>query len=242
MKTSGFRILATFIAVLGVLCGSGEVYCNSIAAPSPASVVNSKTITVGRDFDYPPFSYIDENGNPKGLDVDLMRAIAAKEHLKLDFKFSKWDRALAMLESGEVDVLVGVLFTPERLRKFNFTIPNVVDDYVLFVRRGTTIRDIKDVQGKTMIVEAGDASLETIVAPMGLQGNIMYFNSLPESIRALSDGKGDYVFAPYSIGMQVVRRFHLRNVQVSGPSLVPIVYRFAYVRRILLSWPLLTMV
>jgi PAS domain S-box-containing protein len=224
MKIYNFRMLAIIYAVLGI---AGISHCSQITIPSPTGAAHSKTIIVGGGFDYPPFSYIDEDGKPKGIDVDLMRTIAKKENLKLEFKLSRWDKALAMLENGKVDVLIGVLFTPERQLKFNFTIPNVIDDYVIFVRRGTTIRDIKDVQGKTLLIEAGDASLETIVQPMGIQGNIRYLNSLPGSIRALSEGKGDYVIAPYSIGMQAVRRYNLRNVRVSGPSLVPAVYRFA---------------
>ena len=183
-------------------------------------------IVVGGDFDYKPFTYL-ENGEAKGFDVDVLKFIANKYNLEVEFRFTAWDQALNNLEEGEVDVLLSVLYTEPRDTIFDYTIPYNEDYYGIFVREDSGINEISDLSEKHIITLEGDASVTRFIKPMALLTNTTLVESLPKAIQLLSAGKGDAVLAPYSIGMESIEELNIPNVQVVGPSIMPILYRFA---------------
>lgn len=189
---------------------------------------NSKQkIIVGGDYDYKPFTYLDNAGQPKGFDVDIIKYIADEYNIELEFRFTKWDQALENLEKGEVDVLLSVLYTDQRDTVFDYTIPYNEDYYGIFVRGDSRVNDVSDLSQKQIIALEGDASITRFIKPMALFKNTTTVESLPEAIRLLSEGKGDAVLAPYSIGMEAIENLDIQNVKVEGPSIMPILYRFA---------------
>ena len=86
------------------------------------SEISDNTIKVGIDLKYPPFMYLDENGNPAGLEVDL--AYAFGEYLGKDVEIVNTDFSMlvASLDSGETDVVISDMsVTEERKQKLDFT-------------------------------------------------------------------------------------------------------------------------
>jgi len=184
-------------------------------------------IIVGGDYDYKPFTYLDDMGEAKGFDVDILKSIAHKYNLELEFRFTSWDQALKNLEDGKVDLLLSVLYTESRDTIFDYTIPYNEDYYGIFVRKDSEVNEISDLSQKQIITLEGDASITRFIKPMALLTNTTLVESLPEAIRLLSEGEGDAVLAPYSIGMEAIENLQSQNVQVVGPSIMPILYRFA---------------
>jgi signal transduction histidine kinase len=188
---------------------------------------SKQKLVVGGDYDYKPFTYLDETGQAKGFDVDIIKYIADKYNLELEFRFTKWDQALENLEKGKVDVLLSVLYTDQRDSLFDYTIPYNEDYYGIFVRDDSEIKDVSDLSQKQIITLEGDASVTRFIKPMALFTNSKLVKSLPDAIRRLSEGKGDAVLSPYSIGMQAIEDLQINNVKVVAPSIMPILYRFA---------------
>lgn len=186
-----------------------------------------KKIIVGGDFDYKPFTWLDDNGKAKGFDVDVMKYIAEKYNWELEFRFTQWNKALENLNKGEVDVLISILYTEQRDTMYDFTIPYNEDYYGIFVRKNSEVKEISDLSQKQIIALEGDASVTRFINPMALFRNTTLVNSLPGAINLLSEGEGDAVLAPYSIGMEAIEDLRIRNVKVVGPSIMPILYRFA---------------
>jgi len=204
------------------------VLFNPVAAADRVNPGDSREkIIVGGDFAYKPFTYLDETGEAKGFDVDIMKAIAEKYNLELEFRFTQWDKALENLEKGNVDVLISVLYTEQRDRLYDYTIPYNEDYYGIFVRKNSEVEEISDLSQKRILTLRGDASVSRFIRPMALFNNTTLVNSLPEAIRRLSQGEGDAVLAPYSIGMEAIENLQVRNVKTVGPSIMPILYRFA---------------
>jgi signal transduction histidine kinase len=184
-------------------------------------------IVVGGDFDYKPFTYLDDHGQAKGFDVDVIKSIADQYNWDLEFRFTPWDRALKNLQKGEVDVLLSVLYTEQRDTMYDYTIPYNEDYYGIFVRENSDIDEISDLSEKQIITLKGDASVTRFIKPMALLTNTTLVESLPEAIQLLSEGEGNAVLAPYLIGMEAIEDLQVGNVQVVGPSIMPILYRFA---------------
>ena len=197
-----------------------------IAAEKDNQNETRSKIIVGGDFDYKPFTYLDKNGQAKGFDVDIIKAIAENYDIELEFHFTQWDKALENLEKGKVDVLLSVLYTEARDTLYDYTIPYNEDYYVIFVRENSEVDEISGLSQKQILTLKGDASVSRFIKPMALFKNTTLVNSLPEAIRRLSQGEGDAVLAPYSIGMEAIEGLEVGNVKAVGPSIMPILYRF----------------
>ena len=46
-----------------------------VSFPADANLYNGSPIIVGDDIDYPPYSFLDENGNPAGFNIELAEAV-----------------------------------------------------------------------------------------------------------------------------------------------------------------------
>lgn len=105
-----------------------------------------------------PYTYI-KDGNPKGFEIDIFKAVMEKIGYKVNFIAYPWKRCLLSLNSGEADALVSMLKTPEREDSFYFPGENIsVSKTVFFASSdsdfvyGGTLESLK---GKTVGVVDG---------------------------------------------------------------------------------------
>ncbi len=82
---------------------------------------DNKTINVGTEGTYAPFSFHDKDGKLTGYDIDVIKAVAKEEGLKLKFNETSWDSMFAGLDAGRFDVIANqVGINPDRKRNINF--------------------------------------------------------------------------------------------------------------------------
>ena len=69
------------------------------------SAGDSKTFTVGFDAEYPPYGYMDENGEYTGFDLELAQAVCDLEGWTLVKQPIVWDNKDNELNSGSIDCI-----------------------------------------------------------------------------------------------------------------------------------------
>ncbi len=215
------------VLILGV--AAALVFCSF---PEDVQAENKGTIVVGGDYDYPPYSFLDKNGDPQGFDVDLIKTIAKKIDVEITFVFTPWDEAVSNLKSGKIDLLMAALYTEDRTRFFEFTIPYHMDYYSIFSREESGIRSINELQGKKVIMLNGDASIEKFIIPLGLLQNITYTASYPDAFKLLLAGRHDYILAPFAIAQHTLKELEEQeentdSIVSTGETLLPSQYRLA---------------
>src|SRR5215203_835773 len=90
--------------------------------PIHAQAVSQPPLRLVGDRDYAPITYL-ESGVPKGVDVDIARAIAHRLGRELRIDLMDWDQAQAAVLKGEADGLLSMSVTDERRRLYAFTQP-----------------------------------------------------------------------------------------------------------------------
>ncbi|KAB3530031.1 transporter substrate-binding domain-containing protein [Alkaliphilus serpentinus] len=146
-KLSHFLII---MVLLVITCNTGYANVN-------------EPIRVAGDINYPPYEYLDENGNYKGFNVDIMRAIAIELGLDIELIPMNWDQALGALRKGEVDAIQGMTKSEIREEVFSFTLPLITNSQAIFVRRDNTyISNVKDLTGIKVAFQKDDISYELI--------------------------------------------------------------------------------
>jgi signal transduction histidine kinase len=95
-------------AALALLCAPAGV----AAAPQPPRIV------YGGDESAGPYEGLDGAGQPRGFNVDLVRALGQSRGFTVEFRFGPWAQILRALDAGEVD-LVSMAYTDERARRYD---------------------------------------------------------------------------------------------------------------------------
>jgi polar amino acid transport system substrate-binding protein len=182
-----------FLAVAG--CSSGPS-----STPAQATPVEQKTLVVGIDGGYQPFSYVDSAGNPAGFDVDSMKWIAQKEGLNIKFQPTAWDGIIPALQAGKIDmVYAGMTITPERAEQVNFSIPYWEVNQDVAVKNGSTITldDVKS--GKAIIGTQSGCTAATwvdknlITTGKMTQDHLKLYDETPLAVSDLIAGRVDAV-------------------------------------------------
>lgn len=80
------------------------------------------TLRVGVCADYPPFAYLDERGEPAGLDIALAGLLAEKMNMRLELHNMSFDALLEAVRKKQVSMAIAALTpTPERMKLVDFS-------------------------------------------------------------------------------------------------------------------------
>lgn len=95
------------------------------------------TIIMADTANYPPLSYIGENGEVIGMDVDIMSRFAQSLGMGVDIRIMSYDAIAPFIVSGKGDMSCATLtITDERQQGMLFGAPTVVTHGVLVVNKG----------------------------------------------------------------------------------------------------------
>lgn len=119
-------------------------------------IQQTNTLRVGLDPTYPPFENADD-GELRGIDVDLARAIGDRLDLDIEFVYFGYDGLYDALATEQVDVLISALVVrSDQLEDFAYSDPYFNAGQLLVVPAGDTgTRDLEDLDGQTLAVELG---------------------------------------------------------------------------------------
>ena len=121
-------------------------------------VTKTGTVTDILVNDYPPFSYIDDNNQLAGFDIDVAKAFADKIGAKLKLETPGWEAIVAGRWNGRYDLCIGST-TPstERAQVLDFPVVYYDSPAVLVVHKDSTIASAADLTGRKVGVGSGSS-------------------------------------------------------------------------------------
>jgi len=116
-------------------------------------------LVIADDHAYPPFAYLDANGEPRGITIDIWNLWSRRSGVPVRFRLMEWHQALAALRSGEVDAIGGMFHTRPREKDFEFTRQlQSIATSIFFDSRLVGIKDLRDLAGFRVGVVRGDSA------------------------------------------------------------------------------------
>ena len=177
-KTVSIMVAATMALSLFAGCGSSkdtatedtsktestETTDESIENASAETTDESSrtTFTVGIDAEYPPYGYMDDDGEYTGFDLELAQAVCDKEGWELVKKPINWDSKDMELNSGSIDCIWNGFTMNGREDDYTFSVPYVDNSQVIVVAENSGIEQLGDLAGKTVGVQAASAALDLL--------------------------------------------------------------------------------
>ncbi|MBU1705045.1 MAG: transporter substrate-binding domain-containing protein [Nanoarchaeota archaeon] len=172
----------------------------------------TQRITSASEYDYPPFSIVDEDGNAGGFSVELLTAALDAVGYDVSFYVGPWSEIKEDLTQGSIQVLPLVGRTPEREPIFDFTVPYITLNGAIFIRDDEkNIIVIEDLKDKEVLVMKGD-NAEEYALRNNISSNIISLDTYQEAFRLLSSGKYDAIIAQKLIGQQLISKLGIENV------------------------------
>lgn len=149
------------------------------AAAAPTAKEN--VLVVGFDAEYPPYGYMDENGEYTGFDLELAQAVCDIEGWELVKTPIDWDSKDMELNSGAIDCIWNGFTMNGREDKYTFSVPYVDNSQVIVVAADSGIESLADLEGKVVGVQAASAALTLLEDPEGQKDLADTFAELHQS-------------------------------------------------------------
>ena len=147
-----------------------SVFCALTAAALVASMVagtacmaeERTTFIVGFDAEYPPYGYMDENGEYTGFDLELAQAVCDLQGWELVKTPIDWDSKDLELNSGAIDCIWNGFTMNGREEEYTWSVPYVDNSQVIVVAEDSGIESLEDLAGKIVGVQADSAALKLL--------------------------------------------------------------------------------
>ena len=160
----------------------------------------AQVFTMGIDPEYPPFSYMGDDGEYTGFDVEICKAVC--DYLGWEFKtFAvNWDEKLVQLDSNECDCVWSGMTILDSMKDAGYVIsrPYFDNEQVLLVKNDSEFKSSKDLAGKVVAVQLGTSGesllhddLKDLAATFG---NVITCDSFLKCFTELSGGAVEAVF------------------------------------------------
>lgn len=122
----------------------------------------SKTLVVGFDAEYPPFGYMDDNGEYVGFDLDVAQKVCDNLGWELVKTPINWDSKDMELNSGNIDCIWNGFTINGREDDYTWSDPYLNNEQVMVVAADAGIEKLEELAGKNVVVQAASAALDAL--------------------------------------------------------------------------------
>ena len=181
-----------------------------LVAARPLAAQSNATIRVGV-YNFEPLIFVDQSGAPKGIYLDVLESIAAREKWQIEYVPGTWQECLTRLETGAIDLLPSIGYTEERAQKLDFTNEYLFLDWGLVYRgKGKPIHTVLDLDGKKIAALKGSVytlGLAKLLDQFDLDSQIVEKNEYTEVLAAVERGQVDAGIITKVYGLVLERNY-----------------------------------
>jgi polar amino acid transport system substrate-binding protein len=136
---------------------------DSTEAESDATSEEERTtFTVGFDAEFPPYGYMDDNGEYVGFDLSLAQEVCDRNGWELVKQPIDWDAKDMELSSGSIDCIWNGFTMDGREDAYTWTVPYIDNSQVFVVAADSGITSQADLAGKAVAVQADSSALAAL--------------------------------------------------------------------------------
>lgn len=162
------------------------------ADAAASEVLADGVLTVGTNAEFPPFEYVDDNGEPDGFDIALIKAIGEKLGVTVEVENMEFEALVSAIGSKIDLAIAGMTVTDERQASVDFSNPYYDALQYVIVPEGSEIASFDDLAGKTIGVQLGTTG--DFIASDDVEGaNVSQYNKGVDAVNDLLNGRVDCV-------------------------------------------------
>lgn len=184
-----------------------------------------QNLIVGFDQNFPPFGYLDSNGNFTGFDLELAQEAANRMNVELVLQPIDWETKDLELSAGTIDCIWNGFSVNGREKNYTFSDSYMNNAQVFVVRMNSGIEDEQGLAGKVVDVQK-ESSAETALNSKEeetLKNSFAQLNQVADYDTAMMDlesGAVDAVAMDKFVALDQMKnkpdKFQILNEQISS--------------------------
>ncbi|SDH43914.1 PAS domain S-box-containing protein/diguanylate cyclase (GGDEF) domain-containing protein [Pseudomonas benzenivorans] len=176
-------------------------------------------LRLGIDASWPPFEFLDEQGRYQGLSADYIALAGQRLGVSIQpIGPSSWSEVLRQAKAGTLNLLPGVMATPERQAYLTFTRPYLDFPIVILARTGgPQPRSLNDLYGlKIAVVE--DYAPHELLRSLHPDLNLLPLPTVNAALQTLATGQADALVGDLASSVWSLRQLKLEGLFISGET------------------------
>jgi glutamate/aspartate transport system substrate-binding protein len=193
--------LGAFLGIAPAIAQRADVPLVAYSSPTLKRIDATGVVRLGYRENSPPFAFLDAKKKPIGYSLDLCEVVVdeiAREvgkDLSVEYRAVTPENRFDLVTSGAVDLECGsTTNTAERRKSVGFSPTMFVTGTKLLVRRGSGIRTLRDLDGKTIVLTRGtvqETAVPKLVERQKVAVKFVYGADHNESYQMLASGNAD---------------------------------------------------
>lgn len=171
-----FKKYAKGILLCVLLCAVSGLFL----ADTSTQAEEKKQFIVGFDAEFPPYGYLDENGEYVGFDLSLAEEVCQRNGWSLAKRPIAWDSKDSELASGSISCLWNGFTMNGREKDYTWSTPYVDNSQVVIIRKDSGIEKLADLKDKILVVQSDSSALATLTGEDATEDNKKLADSLKE--------------------------------------------------------------
>ncbi len=211
-----------FIRLLLSACMGISLVLSSVVqgADELAKVEQAQQLSFALSGAYPPFNYVDDEGELVGFDVEIGKEIARRIGVEGKPVATAWDGIIAGLLAKRYTTIIGSMaITEERLKNIDFSDPYYRSGAQLFIKQGSQVKGIGDLKGKKVGVTLG-TTFEGWLRKNAPEIEVRTYKGVPQLIMETQSGRIDGFVSDRMIGLMAIQKNNF-PLEMVGELLYP---------------------
>ena len=172
-------------------------------------------IRVHNEKDWPPFNFF-EYDSPRGLSIDYMDLVAEKLGIDVEYVTGpSWNEFLGMVKRKELDVMLNIVKTEDRMKYLLYTEPYIKNPNVIVSSQENPYETIESLFGKTVAFPKGFFYEEVLTKSFPQIKRLPVENTLA-SLKAVTFGRADAALGEAAVVRTLINKNFLSGLRISG--------------------------
>lgn len=194
-------ILSLAVAVAAV---SGAVQARSLDA-----IIQSGTLRVGVNPNFPPMSSYNDKNELVGFDIDAANEIARNLNVKTEFVPTESAQRVPFLQSDRIDISLGALTrNSERAKLIDFTVPLHTETMAVLTTDKLKVDNWKQLDNPDvkLVNMRGNWSVDYLKKELP-KANVLLVETIADTVRAVAQGRGDAIVENIDFFMNFTKNY-----------------------------------
>jgi len=173
-------------------------------------------IKIGINNNWPPMDYLDLNGKPKGIGVNIINLLNKRLNNQLKIKHGSWEQIYLAAKNRQIDALMDITPRPEHDKYFYFTRPYIIVPHGIFARGGSTyFNDLNDLKNYKIGLERNFFLVKLLYKKFP-NISVIEYNTTADALDAVVKGEVDAYVGNRAVAMHIIESELIRNVYQHG--------------------------
>ena len=192
----------------------------SVFAGGLSHIQGQGELTFALTGQYPPFNFVDSNGELTGFDVEVGKEIGKRLSVTGKPVATAWDGIIAGLLADKYDLIIGSMaITAARLKSIDFSEPYYRSGAQLFSKKGASYSNISEFDGKKIGVTLG-TTYEKWLRKNAPKVDVKTYKGVPDMMLEVMNGRIDGFLTDKIVGLIAIKNKKM-PIQLVGDVVYP---------------------